>query len=146
MENNLEFELMEGLHLDPSVIRDKHNLSTSLTDYYGIGVFTDSFRQNKERVDNEMANKMQEALRNVFVADFSNIESADIESYLFLQEKEQVISLDSNVTVSAFNAWYALISLGVILLFGMMLYKYHCKKGKEREKNVADIKLDYLTD
>lgn len=134
----------EVLQLNPYVIKERQSTYTSLTDQYGVFVFTNRFRQSKQQIETEAARQNEQLMQDIFNGRYLPEEQVEngLESLLFIKEKEQVIRQENNDTVSVHTLGYGIALMGAGLLFGALLLQYHRKKKKVREEHVADIKLD----
>ncbi len=137
--------VMEDLYLDPYTVKDRQNIYTSLTDRYGVPVFTDEFRRNKAASDSQDEMQQQHLMQSVFqgLDTGESQEENEIISLLFIQKQDAVISQDFSSGLSSGILWYAVALIGAVALFTALLLRYRSKKIKEREDHVAHIKLTY---
>lgn len=140
-----EAEDTEDLQLDPNTVKDRQSVYTSLTERYGVSVFTDEFRLYKTISDSRKDLRQEHLMQSVFSGVYQDGEQEDngFVNLLFIQQKEQVITQDFADGLSVNTLWYVAALLGAGLLFGTLLLRYQRKKKKEREDHVAHIKLEY---
>ena len=130
------------LELDPSVIRERHSVQASLTDRYGVGVFTNTFRGEMEAAGLELSARRERIMGDIFTGSFTATgPGGGLESLLFMQEKGEAVSPDSQPGADTAWAWHGLMAIGSCLLFSMLMVKLNRKKKTEREIKIANVKL-----
>ncbi len=114
-ENSVDGEWgREDIKLHPELVKQRQDVYNSLTDLYGVDVFSTEFRNIVESVVNERKQREERIGGQVFAEDMLRQQAADtqITEQLFLGQKQNILSPDYT---SASDSW-SLVQTGVVLI------------------------------
>lgn len=125
----------EDIELHPELVKQRQDVYSSLTDLYGVDVFTTEFRDIVERVVNERKQREERIGGQVFAEDMLRQQAADtqITEQLFLGQKQNILSPDYK---SGSDSW-SLMQTGVVLIAVLAvsaLYIFIFQDRKVRKK------------
>ena len=125
----------EDIELHPELVKQRQDVYSSLTDLYGVDVFTTEFRDIVERVVNERKQREELIEEQVFAEDMLRQQAADtqITEQLFLGQKQNILSPDYK---SGSDSW-SLMQTGVVLIAVLavsVLYIFIFQDRKVRKK------------
>lgn len=116
------------LILDPSVIKEKRQGSKSVTDGFGISVFTDEF--HKHMADYEETLNQNSVGRKIFVEIMGKDSGLYLEEILF-QEPIVVMESDYDTAKGDLTPIFYYGVVGVMFIcFAVFLYRYHIRGEK----------------
>jgi len=129
----------EDVNIDPSVLEDKEDGYSSLTDKYNIKLFTDETREN---INKTIKNKKMEEKekKDILFTEKQNIKSniyIDTKESLFLEERQ--ITINDNYDELGSKEGY--IFSGIFIFFfiiGTLLYY------RLRRRRLDDISIDHF--
>ena len=104
----------EDIELHPELVKQRQDVYNSLTDLYGVDVFTTEFRNIVERVVNERKQREKQIGEQVFAGDMLRQQATDtqITEQLFLGQKQNILSPDYT---NDSDSW-SLVQTGVVLI------------------------------
>lgn len=129
-----------NIEFDTSVLQQKNEIYSSLTDTYGIDLFTDQYEANIQNVHLKEANAYQKIEDRLFEMDFESKkdEYEKIQDQLFLYtgseiKKEEVKRTDNNI-------WSVTIAItGIMLmLFFLIYFLIFNKRNKRRDEDAVN--------
>jgi hypothetical protein len=145
VEEEISFDESTMLELRPESVKEKQDAYTSLTDLYGVEVFTNWFEEKVSQEASADAVKDTEITSSVFSGRYDMTDTGKDEIYglLFTENTSQVLMQDYKNTgreISAFSIFMVGISmLGVLLLYRIFWIE---KKGGRR-KNAYKLNAGY---
>lgn len=117
-----------ALTLDPSVLKEKRQGSESVTDEYGISVFSHEFR--KHMSDYQQWLKQNGIDEKIFVENMNDDEVIHIEEAMF-REPMAVTKANNNAAFGDLTpSSYGWVFGVMLICFAVFSYKYH-RKGKK---------------
>lgn len=127
----------KDIKIDPSVLKEKKDSYTSLTDKYEIELFTDKTQEVIEKVNQNEKLEKKEKKENLFVKKIGedNIYLGAKKS-LFLEERNIIVNENNEELISRES--YIITGI-IIALFIIVMISYY----KLRRRKLNEISVDY---
>lgn len=130
----------KDIKIDPSVLKEKKDSYTSLTDKYNIDLFTDKTQEIIEKVNKNEELEKKEKKENLFV---KKIEEDNIylgaKKSLFLEERNIIVSENNEDLISRES--YIITGIIIALFIIVMIFYY-----KLRRRKLNEISVDYYNE
>lgn len=132
-----EQSVLDGaIELHPEIVRQRQDTYSSLTDLYGVDVFSDEFNDSVETIENQQKESEQQLGKAIFVEEVSVVEDSDTQllSQLFTTQEEMVLSQNyagSDTGVSVMDV--SLVLIGVLAVAALYLFLFSDKKARRNK-------------
>ena len=126
------------LELDTSVLREKEQNYTSLTDLNHLGLFTDDF-ETVMRKEKKIEEDIDKSLRNMcFTGDFEKEEKDEIVSDMF-QTSQRIVVEDTNQSGKSANYFIFLGSILMGLIMCILVFEITNRRvARKNDDNIDD--------
>lgn len=132
-------EVPSALELNPEVVNHRTETYSSLTDIYGIPIFSDDLEQKIREYQDEQAIQREKTESELFVKAMVGTASdyEQVKEQLFMQS--QGLVLKNNTAIVQTSPFMPITILGIMTaIFAVSLIKIITQRKKKRIKNYAD--------
>ncbi|MFV0466356.1 MAG: hypothetical protein ACK5ML_09800 [Lachnospiraceae bacterium] len=134
---------MSGINIDPSILQERSESYSSLTDLNGVNLFTDAYEERISKHKEENISNYQIMETNIFLVDLKQESDLyeQVQMQLFLETRTQNVK---NVVTRSENITFAFPILIVFcLMMASLLFAYVKKKRRRwnREINTDNYEL-----
>ena len=122
-----------GIQLDFDTLTHRNETTTSLSDLYGVPVFTETFSRQVEQFNRRQRDEMELSFERVLFGE----QIEDLEPYflaVFQAEREHIIRADHQSEVMGTSPWM-MVSFGTLgmVLAGVVLFLLSRIKGRKQK-------------
>lgn len=134
----MEIHSNEGseLHLDVKSLLERQTTSSSLTDKYGIPIFTDQYEEISAIKKEEKKEEVQKIQENIFVTEIISNKNSEqeLQSFLFTELSNETIinaSEKEQSNVTTYQAIEIFLAMGLIIAIVFGFYHIQRKRRKK---------------
>ena len=144
-EKALENNINSNIEFDTSVLQEKNETYSSLTDTYGIDLFTDQYEEKIQEVQLKEYDAYQEIEKKLFETDLESEkdEYEKIQDQLFLYTGSEVKKEEIERTDNTFGIKIAITGILVILFFFVFFLIFDKKRKRRREDAINNYTYEY---
>lgn len=144
-EKALENNINSNIEFDTSVLQEKNETYSSLTDTYGIDLFTDQYEEKIQEVQLKEYDAYQEIEKKLFETDLENEkdEYEKIQDQLFLYTGSEVKKEEIKRTDNTLGVNIAITGIMVILFFFVFFLIFDKKRKRRREDAINNYTYEY---
>lgn len=131
--------MSENITIDPSVLENRSETYSSLTDANGVDVFTDKYGEQVEAYRQQEEEQYHSLEEDIFIEEMQYVKSRETEvrSRLFLTATTQPQQSSQKESAEGDRLLFPVIGILVILMTAWMLHYFKKRKGRWK-KDVAD--------
>lgn len=131
--------MSENITIDPSVLENRSETYSSLTDANGVDVFTDKYGEQVEAYRQQQEEQYHSLEEDIFIEEMQYVKSRETEvrSRLFLTATTQPQQSSQKESAEGDRLLFPVIGILVILMTAWMLHYFKKRKGRWK-KDVAD--------
>lgn len=125
----------EDIVLHPETVKQRQDVYSSLTDLYGIDVFSTEFQKAIERVMGEKRQREEQIGEQVFAGDMLRQRDADtqISEKLFLGQKQSILSHDYKSTSDAWSFMHiGVVLFAVLAVSALYIFIFQDRKARKK--------------
>lgn len=131
--------MSENITIDPSVLENRSETYSSLTDTNGVDVFTDKYGEQVEAYRQQQEEQYHALGEDIFIEEMQYVKSRETEvrDRLFLNTATQLQQSSQKESAAGDRLLFPGIGILVILMAAWMLHYFKKRKGRWK-KDVAD--------
>ena len=144
-EKVLENNANSDINFDTSVLQEKNETYSSLTDTYGIDLFTDQYEEKSQEVHLKEYDAYQKIEKKLFETDLESgkNEYEKIQDQLFLYTSSEVKKEEIKRTDNTLGVNIAITGIMVILFFFVFFLIFDKKRKRRREDAINTYTYEY---
>ncbi|PLT72051.1 hypothetical protein CDL26_10215 [Mediterraneibacter gnavus] len=144
-EKVLENNANSDINFDTSVLQEKNETYSSLTDTYGIDLFTDQYEEKIQEVHLKEYDAYQKIEKKLFETDLESVknEYEKIQDQLFLYTSSEVKKEEIKRTDNTLGVNIAITGIMVILFFFVFFLIFDKKRRRRREDAVNNYTYEF---
>ena len=141
----LEKTINRNIEFDTSVLQEKNETYSSLTDTYGIDLFTDQYEEKIEKVHLKEYDAYQKIEKKLFETDLESgkDEYERIQDQLFLYTGSEVKKEEIEKEDNALGVNIAITGIMLILFFFIFFLIFDKRRKRRREDAINNYTYEY---
>ncbi|MDD3361683.1 MAG: type VII secretion protein EssA [Hespellia sp.] len=130
---------MSDININPSVLQERTDTYSSLTDINGANVFTDAYEEKVQKYEQESKQTYDTVQEEVFIADVADSGDTyeDVKSQLFTASQTQVVKETSASDSGDMSIAVPIIGIAVVMMI-ILLVRYVEKKRRKWTNDETD--------